>query len=132
MILDKEGFMSDAQAVTASAASTVALDLGKAGDALGAGEQYVVAQVKKSFTAEGAGTMAIAIETDDAVGFGTKKTLLSVPATALAGLTAGTILLKAKLPIGVKRYVRAYYTVATGPMTDGAISCFLAPKVQVP
>lgn len=131
MILDNDGFMSNAAAVTVSAASTV-LDLGKAGDAVGAGEQYVECVVDTTFTAGGAATLALDIETDDAVGFGTKATLLSVAATAVASLTAGYVLLKAKLPIGVKRYLRAYYTVATGPMTAGKISCFLAPKVQVP
>lgn len=132
MIKDNEFEMSAAQALTVTAASTKAPDLGKAGDAIGAGEQYVVVKVNTLFTTSDAATLAVAIETDDAVGFGTKATLLSVPVTAVSALTAGAVLLKAKLPVGVKRYIRAYYTVGTGSFTAGKIDAFLAPKVQVP
>jgi hypothetical protein len=130
MILDKELMMSEAQAVTVSAASTKAPDLGKAGDAIGS-ELYVVARVDTAFTADGAATLKIAIQTDDNADFSSAKTLLETAEIAKTALTAGAVLLKTKLPIGVEQHLRGYYTVGTGPMTAGKIDLFLTPLAEV-
>lgn len=131
MLLDHNLKMSKAQAITSSAASTDVLDLQKAGDAVG-NELYLVVQTRADFDSSGdSGTLAIALQTSNSEAFGTYNTLLAVSAISQTGLTADKTIVKSKLPPGVKRYVRAYYTVASGPFTAGAVDAFLVPDAPV-
>ena len=133
MIIDKQNhFNYGKQAVTASAASTDVLDLGKAGVTYGAGSLFLVSRVGAAFEAEGSATLTISLQTATDEAFTSPITVLSSGAIAKAALTANTIMQKADLnALPLQRYVRVYYTVATGPMTAGTIESFLTPDVKV-
>ena len=131
MYVDSQLMLSDAQAVTASAASTNAVDLGPNGRQVAVGDPaYLFVTVDESFAAEGAATLTLAVQTSDASDFGTAVTLLTTQAYAKASLTAGRTPIILALPQGLGRYLRLSYTVATGPMTAGRISAVLATDVD--
>ena len=127
MILDNQTLLSNDQAITATAASTNTIDLapiasGVARD-IGKGKPIpLLVQVTEAFTAAGAATLAIDLQVDDNSSFSSPKTVASIPATALASLVAGAQFNMDYIPRGTnERYMRLYYTVATGPMTAGKI-----------
>ena len=122
MLMDRQNLFSSAQAVTASAASTDIIDLGSSRD-IGAGEPLeIIVAVDTTFTAGGSATLDIALQTDTASNFGSAVTLASTGATAVASLTSGVQIARFKIPRGTLRYLRLYYTVATGPMTAGTVT----------
>jgi hypothetical protein len=136
MLLSKQTLLSDQQAVTASAASTNIIDLGAAGTPvrgnalvrdIGAGQPVgILIQATEAFTAAGAATLTVTLEVDDNDAFGSATTVWTSGAIGKATLVAGYRLPIEYLPKGVnERYLRAYYTVATGPMTAGKITCGL-------
>lgn len=130
MMYDKLNTFGTAQAVTASAASTDIIDLGAVRD-LGNGEPLeLVILVGTTVTADGAATVTFALQTDDNDGFSSAATLASTAAIGKASLTAGTEVLRVKVPLDVERYLRVYYTVATGPLTAGTFTAFLAADRQ--
>ncbi|MCF8034669.1 MAG: hypothetical protein K9K66_04440 [Desulfarculaceae bacterium] len=109
------------QAVTASAATTNVRKL----DGMEIGDDeliQIVGEVTETFTAAGAATLKVDLETDDAEGFGTKAVIRSSAVIPKATLVKGY-----KIPFGripgrlLKDYLRGYFTVATGPMTAGKI-----------
>lgn len=132
MILDAENLFSSAQAITASAASTNIIDLSQVRD-IGVGEDiYVVALVTTAFTDTGGdSTVAVTLETDDNEAFSSPALAVQTLGTFGASAAAGSKLV-AKLQPGaiVQRYMRAYYTVAGGSLTTGAISCFLTLDIE--
>ena len=121
MILDKQLIMSEAQAITSTAVSTNVIDLAIAN--VNTGEPVeILLQVNEAFTAAGAGTLTITIETDDNESFSSATVLLSTGAIPKATLALGYQAAIAFLPPNIERYVRLNYTVATGPMTAGKIT----------
>ena len=117
-LLDKNLLLSNAQAVTSSAASTDTIDLGAARD-IGPGEQlFLDVFVPEGVTASGSATVAISLEADDNDSFSSAVTVFSSGAIGKAALSQGTVL-SFPIPRGTERYLRAYYTVATGPLTAG-------------
>jgi hypothetical protein len=56
--------------------------------------------------------------------------LASSGAIGKAALTAGTEVLRIKVPLDAERYLRTNYTVATGPLTAGKFTAFLAHDRQ--
>lgn len=125
MIMDAELLFSNAQAITASAASTNLLDLKAARD-IGAGEDITfVCLVTSAFTDGGSdSTLTVTIETDDNEAFASPKTAQTVG--TLAALSPAGAKLVAQLQIGVdERFVRAYYTVAGGSFTTAAVTSFM-------
>ena len=133
MILDASLVFSDAQAVTVTAASTNNIDT------LAAGQAYVgilvVFLVTTTFTAAGAATMTIDIETDGDSAFGSPTVLMNLATTvAVASLVAGTSpyrIVKRFPPTGAERYIRGKYTVASGPMTAGAADLFFTKDADI-
>lgn len=125
MILDKEQMFSDGQAVTNSQASTNYIDLGAVRD-IGAGKSLDVLFVSP-VAAQSAGnsTLVIALETDTQSSFATKVTLAQSAAIAKSALGTNVDVWKIKVPEGVQRYIRTYYTVATADLTAGTISAFV-------
>lgn len=129
MIIDASLVFSDAQAVTATAASD------SYADTLAAGNSYegswVVVRVDTAFTAAGAATLTIDLQTDDNTSFSSPTTLCSLPggAIAVASLIAG-FTRKIRIPLGAERYLRGNYTVATGPMTAGKIDLFITNDID--
>ena len=126
MIIDRFNEYSDAQAVTASAASTNVVDLKAAGNIEGK-PYYLHVKVNTAATASGDATVTFALQTDSDEAFGSATTLWTSAAIGKAALTAGTEVVR--LPINgmpLKRYTRVYYTVATGPLTAGKFDAFLS------
>ncbi|EIA3204251.1 hypothetical protein K7D44_002373 [Salmonella enterica] len=124
MILDKLLMFSEAQAVTASAASTDVIDLGPIdGTSRDIGVGYPLefwANVNTTATAGGAATLNVQLQTSP--DNSTWTTLYDSGTLALAALTAGKRLFSAKVPAGVQRYLRVNYVVGTGPLTAGAFT----------
>lgn len=128
MIFDQTTLMSDQQAVTATAASTNVIDLAPiaAGITRDIGKGTPIPlrmQVTEQFAAAGAATLTVSLQTDDNVGFASPTTVWTSPAIALADLKPGKVIVPEFITRDTKeRYMRLYYTVATGPMTAGKIT----------
>ncbi|EEW1799916.1 hypothetical protein MVR16_001688 [Escherichia coli] len=124
MILDKLLMFSEAQAVTASAASTDVIDLSPIdGTRRDIGVGYPLefwATVNTTATAAGAATLNVQLQTSP--DNSTWTTLYDSGTLALAALTAGKRLFSAKVPAGVQRYLRVNYVVGTVPLTAGAFT----------
>lgn len=127
MLLDQNAVLSDGQEITASAASQNVIDLGAAGNAV-PGALFVVCRVDEAFA--GLTKLAIALQTSDASAFTASAELASVTLAATELAAGGKIVFAAAVPAGLKRYVRAYYTV-TGTATAGKISFFLTDAVDM-
>lgn len=127
MILDNQTLLSNDQAITVTAASTNTIALTPVANGMvrdiGKGKPIpILIQVTEDFTAAGAATLAIELQTDDNSGFSSPKVVASIPATALSGLKAGTQINLDYIPRGTNEaFMRLNYTVATGPMTAGKI-----------
>ena len=130
MMYDKLNTFGTDQAVTSTARSTDNIDLGAARD-IGNGEPLeLVILVTQSVTAAGAATVAFALETDDNAGFSTPVVLANSGPIGKAALTAGTEVLRVKVPLEAERFLRTNYTVATGPLTAGTFTALLAHDRQ--
>ena len=126
MLLDQNAVLSDGQKITASGASANMIDNGAAGNAV-AGALFVVCRSDETFA--GVTNLEVALQTSDTAAF-TSFSALAKASFAAADLTAGKLLLAAPVSLGMKRYLRAYYTV-TGTGTAGKLSCFLTDAVEV-
>ena len=126
MLLDQSAILSDKQVLKTTASSANTLDLAAAGNAV-PGSLYVVARLDESLN--GATGLTVALQTADTADFSNAKELVSVAfgAEHLAG--AGE-LFRLPFPLGAKRYVRAYYTVAGTP-SAGKVSCFVTDAVDM-
>lgn len=131
MIIDSQLQLSAAQAITVSAASTNYLDQGAARD-LGPTEGlYLCLTVKSTFTAGGAATLAVELQTDSQTNFATEVGIIDSRVYALADLVAGKQYFIPFGPSGVvKQYIQAQYNVATGPFTAGTIDAQIVKGIQ--
>ena len=121
MLFDSQNLFSDLQAVTVTANSTNLLDTGATRDLLAGEGLFLVVQVSTAFTAGGAATLVVTLETDDNSSFSSATTLFTSAAIPVAALTLGARPVQIRVPRGAERYLRLTYTVATGPMTAGAV-----------
>jgi hypothetical protein len=121
MLFDREALLSDGQAVTVTANSTNIYDAGAARDLLAGEALTLVVQVSTAFTAGGAATLVVTLETDHNVSFSSATTLFTSPAIPVAALTLGARPVQIRVPRGAERYLRLVYTVSTGPMLTGAV-----------
>ncbi len=132
MKIDAENRYSNAQAVTAAAASTNIIDHGIARD-LGTGQDiYLVAVVTTAFTDTGSNsTLTVTLETDNDSAFGS-PTLAAQTLGTFAALAAIGATLTAKLQPGAvnERYSRLYYTPNNGDLSAGAVTAFLTTDIQ--
>lgn len=131
MILDAHNLFSDAQAVTASAASTNIIDLGAVRD-LGTGENlYIVVLVDTAFTDSGSdSTIAVTVETDDNEAFSSPSLSRMALGTFAALSAAGSRFVARLQPERInERYMRVYYTAANGNLTTGAFTAFLTKDI---
>ena len=116
MILDEEALFSDAQEVTESAAST---NVVKVNGDIGKGEPVeILAQVVEDFA--GLTSLTLAVQTCDTED-GDYEDLITTGDVEAADLTAGYKFPIKFLPIGIKNYLRLYYTVS-GTATAGAVT----------
>lgn len=129
MITDQELTLSDAQAVTAAAASTNVVDLGRlfTGNTyrdIGAGEKkaWLVLTVTETFDDSGDdSTVAIKMETDTDEAFGSAVDIWDI--VTLAALTpAGTQKIYPLPSANWERYARLYYTPGNGNLSAGKIT----------
>lgn len=128
MIIDKLLQVSDAQAVTASAASTDVIDFGQANPNSGINQITSLAiTVDETATAAGAATVTFSVQ--DSADNSSFADVAVTAATGKAALPAGAQVL-IPMPVVHRRYVRAYYTVATGPLTAGKFSAQIVTGVQ--
>lgn len=133
MILDNQSLFSDAQAITASAASTnvydfgpvsslVKFDMGK-GDACG-----LLVQVVESFN--NLTSLKIEMQLDTTSTFTPDKTI-DLGTYTLAQLVAGYQIPWEDLPRGITmRYARLYYTVTGTAPTTGKITAGVVHGIQ--
>lgn len=134
--IDAELEFSDGQAVTATAISENVVDLGATPTLrdIGAGEpMWLVVNVGTAFTAAGAATLTITLESDSTADLATSATTHWTSATIpKASLTANTNIVKQPLPSEVtyERYLGLRYTVATGPMTAGTLDAFITKDYE--
>ena len=129
MIIDNSLVFSDAQAITESAAGTNYVNQGAAGDAYDA--PWLVVKVNTAFTSDDSGTVTVKLQTDSDSGFATELKNLFVSDTFdVDDLTAGAVLVKVRIPVGVLQYLRVYYTVEN-TFTAGAVDAFMAVDVNL-
>lgn len=125
MIFDQQSLLSDAQAITATAASTNILDLGpiKAGIVrdIGKGAQIpLLVQVVEAFN--NLTSLAIALQVDDNSGFSSATTVWTTT-VVLADLKAGKVVIPEYIPRGTnEQYLRLNYTVTGTAPTTGKIT----------
>lgn len=130
MITDNNLYMSDAQAVTATAASTRSLDLTTALRNVGGGEPIeLVIQVATTVAASG-GASNVTFSLDDSADNSSFAAVAKTPAIAKATLVAGYEALRIRLPVGLRRYIQVTYTVDTNDLTAGAFNAYLALQRQ--
>jgi len=130
MYVDSQLLFSDAQAVTATAASTNTIDFGAVRD-MGVGEQlYVVALVDVAFTDSGSdSTLAVALETDSTTSITPDATRTLFTFSALSA--AGTVKIAALGPDDINlQYAQLKYTPANGNLTTGSITAFITHNIQ--
>ena len=131
MILDSQLLFSDAQAITADAASTNIVDLGIARNIFDGEPMAVVLTV--DVAADGTTTdetYEFQIETDDNASFSSATDLL-VHSIGYASLTAGSQHIL-PIPVGaaVEQYMRVYYNVG-GTSPSVTVTAFLMPLSMV-
>lgn len=136
MYVDAQLTFSDAQAVTATAASTNYVDTGplfsgNLGRNLGVGDRlYIVVSCDVAMTDSSSdSTIAVTLQTDDNTSFSSATTLLTIG--TFAALSAVGTALVAPLPIGAyERYIRLYYTAANGDLTTGSYTASIVKDIS--
>lgn len=129
MYIDSKLKVSSAQVVTASAASTDVIDLAKAGD-LGVSGLKMMINVDEAAAAAGAATVQFSLQCDNDSAFGSPKTVILSDTIGKADLVAGKQIYL-PIPVGMdERYLRVYYTVATGPLTAGKFTAAVVESEQ--
>src|SRR5690606_5419015 len=126
MIFDQQTLLSDAQAITASAASTNTIDLGPIATGhvrdIGKGEPIPLRiQVVEAFATLTSLTVTLQVDDNDA--FSSPKAVWSSGAVAVADLVAGKVFVPEFIPRGTnERFMRLNYTVAGTNATAGKIT----------
>lgn len=119
MIIDADLMFSKDQAVTATAASAVVVDLGAAGDAIGQELTF-----HTMVTANFATLTSLTPKVQTSANNSDWEDVVSGPAIARAALLKGKDIFCVRVPQGLKRYVRLYYTVTGSNATTGKITAF--------
>lgn len=131
MILDYENTFSDAQELTTTAASSNVIDLG-------ADSSRVQAFVERTFeifcqvgvALETGTSVAVSVQVDDDVAFGSATTLYTTAAIATASLVAGYKFTIPTLPAHTsERYMRLYYTIV-GTYDAGSVDAGVVLEKQ--
>lgn len=133
MIFDAQNLFSDAQAITAAAASSNIIDLGVARN-IGAGENlFVGVTVDTTFADTGSNsTLTVTLEGDSTDTFTPdgSQTLFTIPALAAAG---SKYFARISPDFASNyRYLRLYYTPNNGDLSAGAVTAFIChgPDLQ--
>lgn len=130
MIIDSQLQFSDAQAVTAAAASTNVVDLGAVRN-IGVGEDlYLVVACVVAMTDSGSdSTLAVAIEGDSTTTFtpDSTKTVINFSAVSAAGTTKIYKLSPDDINL---QYMRLKYTPSGGDLSTGSFDAFITKDVS--
>lgn len=139
MFLDNDLLFSDAQAVTATAASTNYFDTGplftgNTGRDLGvSSELYIAITVDVAMTDSGSdSTIAVTLETDDNTSFSSVATvasLLTIPALTPAG-TKYFVKMPIATTVPYERYLQIKYTAANGNLTTGSFTAAIVKNID--
>lgn len=125
MIIDRQARVSNAQAITSTAVSTDTYDLTTARD-IGAGNDIeIFCRVVTTFTTGTSATLSVEYITSANADLSSQTTVVATPALAVASLTAGTELLRIRVPVtplGGARYIGLRYVVGVGTFTAGAVT----------
>jgi len=132
MMLDALLKLSEAQAVTSTAVSTNTIDLSQSRD-IGAGTSlFAVIDVDTTVQAAGSATVTFEVITSADPALGSPNVLVATGAIGKAELPAGRGPISLPIPPSVlnslplgQRYLGLRYTVATGPLTAGAFTCYI-------
>lgn len=124
-ILDKQLEFSDAQAVTATAASTNVIDLDTAAPNIGSSGTPIYAEVRVNTTCTSGGSATIDAVLQHSTDNSTFTTLVAPAQVAVAAATAGTVIMRVPLPAKHNRYLRINYTIGTANLTAGKFDAFL-------
>lgn len=130
MILDQQNTFSAAQAFTSTGTtnSTNYIDFGTTymGGDQGTSDAEILIQVQTAVTSANTPTLQFQFETANETAFDTTNVvLIETPTMLEAALTAGTQVLRAKVPAGTLRYGRINYVVATATLTGAAFDAHL-------
>lgn len=128
--VDSQLELSNGQVVTATADSTNIVDFGVGDIGVGDPDVILCVQVDQTCTAAGSATVQVQLITDDDPAFGTPTVAVQTAPIAIASLVAGARVTALEPPIGMKRYAKVSYVVATGPLTAGAFSAFFTLDVD--
>lgn len=130
MILDNTLVFSDAQAVTATAASTNLVDFGAVRN-MGVGENlYVVVLLDVAMTDSGSdSTITVALEGDSTTTVTPDYTRNLFTFSAVSA--AGTMKIARLSPADVAlQYLQLKYTTANGDLTTGSFTAFITHDIQ--
>jgi len=129
MLLDNNLLFSDAQAITATAASANQIDTaplfsGNLGRRIGNGKRaFIFVSVDVAFTDTGSdSTIAVTLETDDTSAMSSAATIATL--TTFPALTAAGTILFFPIPMSAlyERYIGLRYTAAGGNLTTGSLT----------
>lgn len=139
MILDERNEFCDATALNTGVAATYligdVIDLGSTSQDVGAGEDlYCVIQVDTAATSGGAATGNFKLASDAQAAIATDGTAtehLASGAIAVADLTAGKLVMAAKIPAGTyERYLGILQVTGTAAFTAGKVNAFLTKDIS--
>lgn len=132
MYIDSQLLFSDAQAITAAAASTNSVNLGAVRD-IGTGQDlYVVCVCDVAMTDSGSdSTLTVALEGDSTSTFSPDATadLFTFSAASAAGTVKIAKLSPGLAPLAYQ-YIQLKYTPANGNLTTGSFTAFLTLDVE--
>lgn len=130
MLFDAMNKFSDAQAVTAAAASTEYMDLGIARQ-IGDGENLYVMIVCDVAMTDGSSdsTLAVTLETDDNSSFSSATTVQTIGTFAALSAIGAKLIARLQPSTAYERYIRLYYTPANGNLSTGSFTAFLVKDV---
>jgi hypothetical protein len=133
MILDAQLQFSDAQAITADAASTNIVDMGVAARDIGTGESlYIVVNVDVAFTDSGSdSTLAVILEGDSTATLtpDASLTLFTIPALAAVG-DQFIARLDPSAAVLQYQYLGLQYTPANGNLTTGSVTAHMTNSID--
>lgn len=111
MFLDKLLQMADAASSTVTAAFTDVVPLSARSDANK--DAWFVVSAPTAWTESGTNTVIFSLQTADTEDFSgaSPETLVATGSIDVADISAGKVLMKVRIPVGVKKYLRGYKTV---------------------
>lgn len=130
--LDSELVLSAAQAETTVAdhASTNIYDTGMTNGHLALTKENLWINVFVNTTCTSGGSATVQAVLQDSADNSTYADVIAGAAIAVASLTAGTSMLQIQPPIGLRRYIRIVYRIATAALTAGKFDAYISNSIE--